>query len=146
MPEMPSDNSIKEREEALRAQVLALTLANAPEYKIAEELKLSRYMVRKIRNSIEFKSELKELSEQTKETAAQVFKAQLDELAPLAFAALKRNLQEGKIEGVRVFVEVAGLKDKQEQVQQDSSLHIHLPAGAVAIPQMKEVKSEVEDV
>lgn len=131
MKNLPKDQSKELREDVLRAEVLDLTLKDTPEIQIAEQLGMTRYKVRKLRNSEPFKKALKEIAEGAKERAATSFKRNLDELAPIAFKALRQALNEGKLEGVRLFVEVAGLKEKEDRKPQDSTLHIHLPAGAV---------------
>lgn len=111
-------------------QIIALSLENVPEYKIAEQLKLSRYAVKKIRNSEEFKTELKRIGDEAVATAKEQFKAGLNEMAPLALKALKHNLEENKIEAVRVFVETVGLKEK-EKSQDHGPIQILLPGTTV---------------
>lgn len=146
MKNLPKDQSKELREEVLRAEILDLTLKDTPEVHIAEHLGLTRYRVRKLRNSEPFKKALKEISDGARERAATAFKRGLDELAPLAFKALRQALNEGKLEGVRLFVEVAGLKDKEEKQQQDSTLNIYLPAGAVVQNEKETIQVDDYDI
>jgi hypothetical protein len=124
---LPSDESKEDIKEALLKQVVALSLENTPEYKIAEQLKMSRYAVRKMRNGDAFKAALKEIGDQAVTTAKESFKAKLDELTPLALEALRHNLKEKKIEAVRVFVETVGLKNKEDDKPQDGVINVILP-------------------
>ena len=129
--------------EALIAQVVALTLQDVPEYKIAEEMKLSRYKVNKLRNSLEFKEQMKEITDSARDAAKAGFLAKIETLAPLAYKALKSNLEDGKLDAVRVFVEVVGLKDADTGPKQDTSITVIMP-GADQTKTI-EVKPEVPD-
>jgi hypothetical protein len=143
MTNLPPDKSKEVREQTQLQQIVALSLQGVPEYKIAESMDLSRYMVRKVRNSKEFK----ELMQQEGETALQMardsFRSKLDSLEPLAFAALKKNLEEGKIEGVKTYVQIVGLLDKKEEKEAaDTSITVIMPG---AQPQPKDIEVTVEN-
>lgn len=111
-------------------QIVALTMEGMPEYKIAEQLKMSRYAVKKIRNSEKFKSLLKEIGDSAVAAARDRFKARLDDMAPLAIEALEHNLKEKKIEGVRLFAEITGLKEKDSDDKGAGTLQVFLPGAS----------------
>jgi hypothetical protein len=127
----------------LMQQVVALSLTGTPEYKIAESLGISRYAVKKMREGEEFKTALKEIGEKASALALNQFKAKLEELAPLAFEALKHNLKEKKLDAVRVFAEAAGIKNQVPEAQQDSSITILMPG---AQPIVKDIPAEGRNV
>lgn len=116
-----------ELEQSLVKQVVALSLEQVPEYKIAEQLKISRHRVKKLLRSDEAKSLLEEEGDKAIVKARESFKRKLDALAPLAYEALKKNLEEGKLDAVRIFAEVTGLKHKDDEKPQDAALHVYLP-------------------
>lgn len=115
-------------EQAMETKVLALILQGIPQYKIAKELGVTRYQVDKICSSDAFRSALKTEGDRIVARAREAFKGKLDVLAPLAYEALKKNLLDGKIEGVRVFAQIAGLlKEDTEGQQKDTNLTVVLP-------------------
>ena len=115
-----------EGDEILRQQILACTLRQMSQREIAEELKISRPVVNRIRKQKEFQDLLKAESEEAVRVAREMFRQQLNEMTPLAVKALKQNLKDGKIEGVKVFMEAIGLK-QQEIQQQDTTIQVVLP-------------------
>lgn len=86
---------------------------------------------------------MKDLGDRAAETALAHFKQNLDELAPLAYEALKHNLKEKKLDAVRIFGEFVGANRKEDGEQKDTSLTIIMP-GAPA-PE-KSVESEVIEI
>lgn len=124
-------------------QVAGLVLINVPEYKIAEQLGLSRYAVKKILKSQDFKEVMQELGQRSTEIALNCFKAKMEELEPLAFAALKQNLLEGKLEAVKVWGDFVGVKDKQDGGAGNGGVTVVMPNFGQAKPDDAiEVKSE----
>lgn len=116
-------------EESLVQQVAALSFQNVPEYRIAEELKITRYRVRKIRSSEEFKQHIKTLGEEAMTLALNSFRSKVEKLEPLAFEALEHNLKEKKLDAVRVFGDIIGIKNKDggNQDEQQGPLVVLLP-------------------
>lgn len=112
---------------SLTKQVVALSLEQVPEYKIAEQLSISRHKVKKLLRSDEAKALLEEEGDKAIVKARESFKRKLDALAPLAYEALKKNLEDHKLDAVRIFAEVTGLKHKEEEKQQDATLQVFLP-------------------
>lgn len=128
--------------ESLQKQIAVLTIQGVPEYKIAESLNISRHRVRTVRKSKEFKAEILSIGEAATAIALNMFKAKMEELEPLAYAALKQNLQEGKLEAVKVWGDFVGVKDKQEKTEQGGNMVIVMPGAKAETT----VESEVIDV
>jgi hypothetical protein len=97
-------------QDSLVVQVAALSFAKTPEYKIAEALGISRHQVKKIRNSEEFAAYLQEIADRAVKNAVNEFKSKFEELEPLAFEALRANLEDKKLEAVKVWAGIAGVK------------------------------------
>ncbi len=145
MSDMPPDKSKEVREQTTLQQIVALSLQGVPEYKIADAMDLSRYMVRKTRNSREFKELMQQEGEGALQMARDSFRSKLNELEPLAFAALKKNLEEGKIEGVKTYVQIVGLLDKKEEKEiADTSITVIMP-GATHQPKDIIITPETEE-
>lgn len=103
-------------EESLESRAVAVLLQtpDIPEYKLAETLGVSRYKAKKLLSSPAVMSQLQELADQSINAALNKFKLKMDELAELAFDALKTNLKDKRLDAVRVWGEFVGLKDKKE--------------------------------
>jgi malic enzyme len=130
--------------EAIEKQVMALRLAGTAEVRIAEQLGISRHQVRKITHSKEYKLALKDLADKALEDAQNAFKSKLEELRPLAYEALRHNLELKKMDAVKTYVEIIGLKEQREVEKQDTNLTIVMPG---ANPNEKVVQTiEVTDV
>ena len=135
-------------EQALETKVLALVLNGVAPYKIAKELGVTRYQVEKICKSDAFRAALKTEGDRVIARAREAFKSKVDELAPLAYEALKKNLKDGKIEGVRVFAQIAGLlKEDVNEQQKDTNLTVLLPGAKLegVIPATATKIEESED-
>lgn len=130
-------------EQTLIQQIAGLALQNTPAHKIAEQLGITRYKCEKIIKSTEFKAFLRELGDRAAEAALAAYKSKLDTLEPLAFAALKHNLQDKKLEAVRLWGEHVGLNKKQDAEQKDTAIQIILPGG---LSPEKSVESEVIEI
>jgi len=133
-------------EELLIKQAVALSLEQVPEYKIAEQLNISRHRVKKLLRSDTAKELLEVEGDKAIVKARESFKRKLDALAPLAYEALKKNLEEGKLDAVRIFAEVTGLKHKDEEKKEDSTIQVFLPGADPNQNTTYNVKSEVIDV
>lgn len=130
-------------EQSLTAQIAALVFQRVPAHKIAEQLGITRYRAEKIIKSSEFKAFLKDLGDRAAEVALAQFKSKLEELEPLAYAALKHNLQDKKLDAVRIWGEFVGANRKQENEQKDTAIQIILPGG---LAPEKSVESEVIEI
>lgn len=131
-------------EQSLVVQVAALSFGNVPEYRIAEELKISRYKVGQIRKSPEFAAHLKDIGDRAAQVALNNFKSKLEELEPLAYAALKANLEDKKLDAVKVWASMAGINDKDGNTVADvGGIQIIMPGAHVEKPAI-EVESETE--
>lgn len=124
---MSTESITKAEQVALEGKVMALVLQRVPQYKIAQELGVTRYMIGKICNSESFLSTLKSQGDRAVALVREQFKSRLDELSPLAYEALKHNLKENKIEAVRIFAEMIGIKERKEEEQKDTQLTVVLP-------------------
>jgi adenine specific DNA methylase Mod len=124
-------------QQTLVKQIAALKLQGVSGNDIAKQLKLSRYAVQKTINSDEFKAELKQLADRAVEGALLAFKSKIESLEPLAYAALKSNLQEGQLEAVKVWARFVGMDDKREE-KADNQIQIILPG-------QQEVKTVVSE-
>lgn len=104
-------------QDSLVVQVAALSFAKTPEYKIAEALGISRHQVRKIRGSDEFAKYLQDIADKAVKNAVNEFKSKFEELEPLAFEALRANLEDKKLEAVKVWADFAGVKNGDGNTQ-----------------------------
>lgn len=131
--------------QSLMEQIAALSLTGVAEYKIAEQLGITRYKAGKIMKSPEFKAHLKDISDQATALALAAFKNKMEFLEPLAFEALRHNLQEKKLDAVKVWGTFVGIGEKSDgKGDQVGNLQVFLP-GAVQPAEIKDVRSEVID-
>lgn len=107
-------------------QVAGLALLGASEHAIAKQLNVNRYRIRKLMASTEFKEHMHGLSSKAVELAVAAFKAKMNSLEPLAFAALKGALEDGKIEAVKVWAGMVGL-DKVDEDKAQAPITIVMP-------------------
>lgn len=138
-------NLTKTEEDALVAQVAALVRCGVPEVRIAEELGVTRYRVSKIRGSEAYKAYLKEISDKASREAISDFVERASEMTALALAALQKNLEEGKIEGVRLWAETIGLKKLQDQAEDKGMAPLQIVLPGANVPAVKDITVEVED-
>lgn len=132
-------------DDSLMVQVAALCFGQVGEPRIAEELKITRHKVRKIKASAEFKAYLKDIGDRATEMAVASFRQKLDLLEPLAYEALKKGLTDGKLEAVRIWAETVGLKEKNAPDQAASSLTVVLPGASAPMQTVIEVKGETDE-
>lgn len=124
-------NNLSAEEQAIEAKVLALILQGNSQNKIAKELKVSRHQIMKICNSEAFRAALKSEGDRMLSLVREKFKTKMGELEPLAFEALKHNLSEKKIEGVKLYVQLAGLLHEEKAIEQDSSFTVIMPGAKI---------------
>lgn len=145
---LPSKDEGREAlNENLTMRIAAMALQGVNEYNIFLALKdegVTRYRVRKIRNSEEFKSLVREEGEKAMELARESFRSKLNNLEPLAYAALKKNLEDNKMEAVSVYLKTVGVLDTKKTDDKDSgdtSITVVMPGAT--IPE-KEVPNTIE--
>lgn len=122
-------------------QIAGLALMGGSEAGIAKQMNITRHRVRRIMAGDEFKGIMDELATKATDFAVKAFRAKINSLEPLAFAALKANLEDHKIEAVKLWGQYAGLaSDEGEKAQQ--SLTVIMP-GAQAPETVQVVESVV---
>lgn len=138
-------SKLTEEENALVGLVTALRLKGAGEPKISQELSITRHKVRKIIASDEYKNFLKEMGEKACNEASASFRNRMVELEPLAYAALRENLKNKKLDAVRLWAEVSGAKVGKDNQGDDSPgvINIVLPGEQ---PKEKDVSEKVIEV
>ena len=140
---MPKDESREVLQESLLMQTAALSLVGASENEIHQKLNISRYAVRKMRNSAEFKKLVLEHGEMALSLSREAFRSKMQNLEPLAYSALKKNLEDNRMDAVKVFLQAVGaLEQNKEEGAKDTSLTVILPGGNV----VKEVKSDTIEI
>jgi hypothetical protein len=119
-------------EESLTQQVAALAFQNIPEYKIAEELKITRYRCRKILASKEFKDIVREIGEDAVVLAKNYIKDKVAKLSPEIYETIRINLVEKRsMEAVKVALKVVGFEQEEEVKQAATMMQIILPGAAL---------------
>lgn len=98
--------------QTLIAQVAAERFLNVPDTRIAESLGITRSKLRRLVQTKEYLDYVKELGDKAVAHALSAFKTKMEDLEPLAYAALKQNLIDGKLDAVKVWGEFVGVKDK----------------------------------
>lgn len=98
--------------QTLIAQIAAERFLNVPDTRIAESLNINRSKLRRLVASKEYLEYVKDLGEKAVAHALSAFKSKMEDLEPLAYAALKQNLIDGKLDAVKVWGEFVGVKDK----------------------------------
>ena len=124
----PGQLTIPERA-ALIAPVAMARFEGLSEAKISAQLKISVRQVRNILQCDEYNVFLKELQDQALKHALSNFRRQLDSLAPLAVKALKANLEDNKIEGVKLWAQLVGGLKNEDKPDQQQNIQIVVPAG-----------------
>ncbi len=109
------------------SKVLAMHLEGLSEVKIAEQLGVTRHQLRKITKSEDFLTKVKDIGDKAVSDAYNAFRSRIRELAPLAYEALRFNLQEKKLDAFREYAKIVGLvSDKNDEVK-DNTINIILP-------------------
>jgi len=114
-------------EETLEARVLALTLANTSESKISEALGVSRYAVRKIQKSEDFRERLQEINQKAVEIALGEVQRGLERMASKALRALEHGLEANDIAAVKTYFAAIGIGDKMAEKKGDTNIQILMP-------------------
>lgn len=99
------------------------------EQKIADEVKLSRRQVRNILNTKEYKEFLDDLASKATANAVAAFKSELDKMTPLALKALRHNLEEGKLDSVKLWSQLVGALTPETKTEQQGSVTVVVPSG-----------------
>lgn len=116
-------------EQTQAQQIAGLALMGGSEAGIGKQMGLSRHRVRKIMAGEEFKAIMHDLAVKSTDFAVQAFKAKMNALEPLAYAALKQNLEDGKIEAVKVWAGMVGL-DRNDEEKAQAPITIVMPGNA----------------
>jgi hypothetical protein len=103
-----------------------LTLSGVSNEAAAKQLGVSKYQIRKLQKSEDFKKHLKDASEDLVSLASNTWKGMMQELIPLAYEALKKALDKGDLKGVELMIKTLGI-DKQVAAPQSGNLQIILP-------------------
>jgi hypothetical protein len=130
-------------EEALVTQIAALAMVNVPEVRIAEELQISRRQVSRIKGTPAYRQHLKDIADKASQKAVTDFLDKAADLSDLAIKALRKGLEDGKIEAVRTWGEFVGLKSREESKDAGAgNLTIVMPGAAE--PKPKDIEVTVE--
>lgn len=113
-------------DDILRRQILDCKLRLMSQREISEELKINRAVVSRIMNQKEFHELFVSEAEEATRISRNMLKKQVTELVPEMVKTIKAALKEGKIEAVKVCMEVLGMK-QQEVQQQDTTIQVVLP-------------------
>lgn len=97
-------------------QVAAAIIANKSMPKIVEELKLTPYMVNKIKKTSQFKDYLKEITDTVIEDSRTTFKHEIAKRTAKVLKALDEELEGGKgrMEAIKTALRVMGVLDPAE--------------------------------
>ena len=96
---------------------------------ISTSIGIGGTQLRGIINSQEYEDFLKDLQNQSLKHAMSSFRSELDRLSPLAVKALRTNLEEGKIEAVKLYSQLIGALKPEERAEQQQAIQIVLPEG-----------------
>lgn len=141
MPREALDKETKElTEELLYSKISVMAIAGNNVTDIAKSLNLSTYKIGRIMSTDGYKTHLKDLTEEVVSGAANTFKSQVAALAQDAIRVLKKNLDSGELEAVKLITRILGV-EKQSEAVQNSNLTVVFP-DSVMPP--KDVKADIE--
>lgn len=119
---------VPEIEEALIKQIASLIVAQTPEERIAEQLRITRREVRKILLTDACKVAIKEIGDAAVRVAIQTIRTRTSHLAHLATDVLEKNLAKGDLEAVKLVYRTVGIFEAAEaKPQGDTNLTVVLP-------------------
>lgn len=123
-------------------QIVMLSLQDMAPSAIAKTLNISRYQVGKVLGSEEYKKRLNEIRMEAIETSLSIYLKDIAALRPLAFKALKKNLEQDNLEAVKEWAKQMGLNKQKDEGKTDSSITIVMPGAET--PE-KEIEVEVKE-
>jgi hypothetical protein len=124
----------EEEKPELIAGIILRSQSGEGEQLIAEALGLTRHQVRALKASPDYLEILRKQKEEAEKRVVSHVVSQLEDMTPLFLEGFKKNLQEGKADSQRLFVEMIGLKAK------DSGGETQLGGITVIMPGAKEEK------
>lgn len=113
-------------EEAQYKIVATMSIAGLSPHAIAQELKMTRYMVKKIRASEEFKTYLEELKDKAVTEAVSTWKVALSQATPEVIQLFKDLVAAKNPRALDVYLKTIGIEKEQVQ-QQASNITVMLP-------------------
>lgn len=124
-----------------RIAIAAATLM--PATKIAEEVGLSPYQVRRLMGTPKFREVLKELSDMETGMARLAMRTEVSKLANEALRVIREQLGENSLEAVKIALKIMGLDAVEDKSNGPTTISVVLPGQQAP---MKEFTSEAIDV
>lgn len=112
--------------EAIVKQVAASAATGATVGQIAASLALSKYHVKKIMATNDFKTLVRGIGDEAVNNAKQVIRANTSDMAAEVTRVLKERLEDNDLEAVKVALKIIGF-DQQEQTKGDTNIVVQLP-------------------
>ena len=111
--------------------IIIRSQAGEAEQDIANAIGLSRHQVRQLKNSPEYLDLIRKQKEEAEKRIVSHVVAELESLAPLFVAGVRKNLEEGDPSTLRLYADMVGLKAKTDGGEQGpGNLTIVLPGGS----------------
>jgi hypothetical protein len=109
----PPKRKINDEEKPnMLGEIIVRSQAGGTEQNIADELGITRSQVRSLKSTPEYLELVKKQKEEAEKRIVSHVVGELESMVPLFVEGFKKNLQEGKPESQRLFVEMVGLKAK----------------------------------
>lgn len=125
--------------ETVVKRAAALAALGATRYRVAKELKISHYYVRKIWKDELFLKTIQEIGDAAVTSAKATTKKELAKLAPKAVNTIEKNLDRHNLEAARIILRSLGLEQEKPGEQKEGGLTLIL-AGQKPEPQKATVQ------
>ncbi len=117
--------------EILTRKIASLLLVdpNMPATKIASELGISRFQVKRITDSDFFKNLIETTAETTMQVAVNQARHSISQLLTQAVRTIKYHLDKNSLEAAKLVLKSTGIDQGEEKQQSDTNLTVVLPSG-----------------